>query len=135
MPTGLTEDAGWQIGVSRTVHATPQEAWDLLTSPTGLATWLGAGVVVGDPGDAWDADDGSHGQVRSRHPGERLRLTCQRSGDDHETTVQVVLVPAPGDRVSIRFHQERLLDGAERERQRTHWRAVLDDLEVALARG
>jgi hypothetical protein len=45
--------------------------------------------------------------------------------------VQVALSPA-GAGTTVRFHQERLADAAERERQPAHWRAVLDDLERAL---
>ena len=33
---------------------------------------------------------------------------------------------------TVRFHQERLADAGERERQRDHWRSVLRDLERAL---
>jgi hypothetical protein len=34
----------------------------------------------------------------------------------------------------LRFHQERLADAAEREQQRAHWQAVLDEVEKALGR-
>lgn len=134
MPTGRTKDAGWQIGVSRTVPATPQEMWDLLTSPRGLALWLGPGAEIGtERGAPWRADDGAHGEVRSHHHGDRIRLTCRPPGWDHDTTVQVALVPASGGRTSLRFHQERLADAGERARQREHWRAVMDRVEDALA--
>lgn len=134
MPTGRTKDAGWQIGVSRTVPASPQEVWDLLTSPRGLALWLGPGADIGtERGTPWRADDGARGEVRSHHQGDRIRLTCRPPGWDHDTTVQVALVPASGGRTSLRFHQERLADAGERVRQREHWRAVMDRVEDALA--
>jgi len=133
MPTGHTRDAGWQIGVSRTLPHPPEEVWELLTSPVGLSLWLGEGAeVTPERGTRWTATDGSHGEVRSFHPGDRIRVTCRPAGWDHETTVQVVVVPASDHRASVRFHQERLADGDERERQRTHWRDVMDRLEDAL---
>ena len=42
-PTGLTKDAGWQVGVSRTLPIDVGAAWDYLLSPAGLAHWLGDG--------------------------------------------------------------------------------------------
>ncbi|CAN5921063.1 SRPBCC domain-containing protein [soil metagenome] len=133
MPTGRTQDAGWQIGVSRTLRATPEQVWDLLTSSQGLAVWLGPGAQVStERGSPWQANDGTRGEVRSHHAGDRIRLTYQPPGWDHDTTVQVALVPASDGRTGLRFHQERLADAEERVRQRNHWRGVMDRIEAAL---
>ena len=35
MPVGRTKDAGWEIGVSRTLPITPQEAWARIEDPAG----------------------------------------------------------------------------------------------------
>jgi hypothetical protein len=35
MPTGLTKDAGWQIGVSRTLPDPPSPVWDFISGPEG----------------------------------------------------------------------------------------------------
>lgn len=89
MPTGQTQDAGWEIGVSRTLDATPHHLWALLTSPEGLELWLGPGVELAtEGGTSWEADDGTAGEIRRSHEGERIRLTCRPAGWDHETTVQ-----------------------------------------------
>jgi hypothetical protein len=47
------------------------------------------------------------------------------------------VVRQPGEqRTLLRFHQERLRDADERERQRAHWQGgVLDAVEKALAEG
>lgn len=37
MPTGLTRDAGWEIGVSKTLPRPPAEVWDFIASPAGVA--------------------------------------------------------------------------------------------------
>lgn len=133
-PTGLTRDAGWEIGVSRTLPHPPQAVWDLLTSPEGAALWLGPGAApatrVGDP---VTAADGSTGELRSRHEGSRLRLTWQPAGrTGRPTTVQLTVTPAARGTV-LRFHQEHLADGGERERRRAHWRAVMDAVAAELA--
>jgi hypothetical protein len=60
-----------------------------------------------------------------------VRLTWRPAGWDHDTTVQVALSPAASG-TTIRFHQERLADAGERERQRAHWAGVLDRLVAQL---
>lgn len=40
---GETADAGYQIGVQRTLPVPKDQLWELLTSPDGLAIWLGEG--------------------------------------------------------------------------------------------
>ncbi|WP_459644223.1 SRPBCC family protein [Kineococcus sp. NUM-3379] len=132
-PVGLTQDAGWQIGVSRTVDHPVEEVWGFLTSPAGRAVWLGHGVDVLDGrGRAYRTADGTAGEVRSLHDHDRIRLTWRPEGWDHDSTVQVTVRAAGAGRTVLRFHQDRLADAAERARQRAHWRAVLGSVVAAL---
>jgi uncharacterized protein YndB with AHSA1/START domain len=134
MPVGRTNDAGWEVGVSRTVGHPVDRVWTFLTSRAGLDLWLGAGAAPApEPGATYAAADGTRGEVRSWHRLDRVRLTWQPEGWDHETTVQVT-VRARGERTTVGFHQERMVDGDERVRQRDHWRAVMDRIETALDR-
>lgn len=102
MPVGKTKDAGWQIGVSRVVPLTPEEVWARIED---TAAWLGE-----------EAED-----VRSRRPLDRIRVGW------NATIVQVAISPAKTG-TTVTFHQDHLADADERERQRLHWRAVLDRL-------
>lgn len=127
MPTGLTADAGWQIGVSRTLPQPPDIVWDHLTGPAGPARWLGPGATLTfTPGARYRTDAGVTGEIRGYRPGERIRLTYG------PTTVQVTLTPAAGHRTRIRFHQERMSSAAQREQQRAHWQQVMEELAAAL---
>ena len=132
-PVGLTKDAGWEVGVSRTLPLTVTAAWDLLLSPEGLSVWLGEGVSAAQlaKGATYTTADGTEGEVRSLRPLDRVRLTWRPPGRPRPATVQVALSPrARGS--AIQFHAEKLADADERERMRAHWRAVLDRL-AALA--
>lgn len=128
MPTGLTKDAGWEIGVSRTLPLPPAAVWDFVVSPEGVALWLGPGVgLPTEKGESYEAGDGVTGELRSYRPGDRVRLT-------YGPTVLQVAVSAAGDgKAVLRFHQERLADAGERERRRAHWKAVMTEIERALA--
>ena len=134
--TGQTKDTGWEIGVSRTVPVPVEEVWDLLTSAAGSALWLGAGVErLDEPGIGYETEAGTAGQVRSFRPQDRVRLTWRPVDWDHGSIVQVTVTPVPGDRTRVVFHQERLVDAAERERQREHWQGVMDAVAAALEPG
>lgn len=125
MPTGLTKDAGWEIGVSRTLDHPVEAVWRLLVSPAGLAVWLGGGVdFQGHQSEPYRTTEGVHGELRSYRPGDRVRLTWQSATWTHDSTVQVAL-QAKGDRSVVRFHQERLANAEERRRQRAHWQGVI----------
>jgi uncharacterized protein YndB with AHSA1/START domain len=135
-PVGRTKDAGWEIGVSRTLPLPVEEVWDFLTSPAGSAVWLGAGVQrLDEPGAAYETEAGTAGQVRSFRPQDRVRLTWRPVEWDHDSTVQFTVTPVAGDRTRVVFHQERLVDAAERERQREHWQGVMDAVAAALEKG
>jgi len=132
-PTGLTRDAGWQIGASRTFPVPVEEAWDVLVEGPGLALWLGAGASVPDEvGASYRTDDGAEGELRSLRPHDRIRVTFQPAGrPGRPTTLQVVVRPAATG-TTVTIHQEHLADAGERERQRAHWRDALDRIEELL---
>jgi uncharacterized protein YndB with AHSA1/START domain len=135
VPVGKTKDAGWQIGVSRTLPFPIAAVWSLLASDAGTALWIGPGARLSpERGDGYAADDGTHGETRSFRPHDRIRITYRPAGWDHDSTVQVA-VQDRGGRTVLRFHQERLADAGEREAQRRHWRGVIDRIEAHLAQG
>jgi uncharacterized protein YndB with AHSA1/START domain len=129
----LTRDAGWQIGVSKTVDHPVEDVWSFITSPEGIAIWLGGGVtVLPEPGEGYETTDGVRGETRSLRDLDRLRLTWQPTGWRHETTLQLTVSPAGAGRARLGVHQERLANAEERGQQRTHWRGVINALVAAL---
>jgi uncharacterized protein YndB with AHSA1/START domain len=129
--TGLTKDVGWELGVRRTVTAPVDEVWEYFVVD-GLATWLGDTTLGLHKGDTYLTADGVAGEIRSRTDQLRLRLTWQPDDWDHDTTLQVTLMPAATG-TTIGFHQERLASATERERMLTHWTAVLDEIVADLS--
>ncbi|MFF4168635.1 SRPBCC domain-containing protein [Streptomyces sp. NPDC001744] len=118
MPVGLTRDAGWEIGVSKTLPLPVAAVWDFLVSPGGLALWLGPGASLPPAGDP---------ALRSLRPRDRVRLSYGG------TVLQVTVSPAGDGRTVLRFHQEHLADAEERERRRAHWKAVTAEIARTLA--
>ncbi|MGW7538517.1 SRPBCC family protein [Amycolatopsis sp. NPDC054798] len=134
MSVGQTKDAGWQIGVSKTINRSAEDVWEFITSPAGVAIWLGEGVTVQhEPGVGYETADGIRGETRSFREMDRIRLTWQPAGWSHETTLQLAVRASGPEKAMLRIHQERLADAAEREQQRRHWQAVLAKLIADLA--
>ncbi|GAA3752710.1 uncharacterized protein YndB with AHSA1/START domain [Spinactinospora alkalitolerans] len=131
---GRTRDAGWQIGVSKTVDRPVDEVWAFITSPAGVAIWLGEGVtVLSEQGAGYETTTGVRGETRSFRELDRVRLTWQPPDWSHDTTLQLAVRSAGAGRAMLVVHQERLADASERERQRRHWRGVITALVAALA--
>lgn len=128
MPTGLTQDAGWEIGVSRTLPRTAQAVWEFISGDEGVALWLGsASPLPTEKGAPYRTVDGVEGEVRSYHPFNRIRLT------HGSTTVQVTVSPGGSDdRAVLRFHEEHLASAEEREERRAHWQRVMDQVAATL---
>jgi uncharacterized protein YndB with AHSA1/START domain len=124
--TGLTKDAGWELGVRRTVDAPLEDVWEYFIVD-GVETWLGDATLGTRKGDTFETSDGVRGEIRSLTSQMRLRITWQPEDWDHDSTLQVTLTPAATG-TTIGLHQERLASAAEREQMLEHWTTVLDDV-------
>lgn len=111
--TGLTQDAGWQVGARRTLPLPLEQAWDLVTGQPFLRRWCGLDALAAD-----------HPAVRSLTPLEVVRVRSKSS------LVQMRLLPAVAG-TTVAFHEDHLPDEGTRTRRKAHWGLVLDELEAA----
>jgi uncharacterized protein YndB with AHSA1/START domain len=127
---GKTADAGYQIGVRRTLASPEERVWAVLLSPEGLRIWLGgvAELVAGKP---FAFKDGTSGQVRVHKPWSHLRLTWRHPALERPSVLQVRVIPArTGTTLSI--HQEQLAGPAVRADMKAHWEQVINRLAELL---
>ena len=129
--TGLTRDAGWEVGVRTTVPASGAIGWDYLTGP-GLPLWLGETTLPTEKNAVYETDDGVRGRIISRTEGVRLRLSWRPADWPHDTTLQLS-VRAAATGTTIAVHHERLADRDERRMMLGHWKTVVAELEKAVA--
>jgi uncharacterized protein YndB with AHSA1/START domain len=133
---GRTRDAGWEIGVSKTIDRPVAEVWEFITSPAGIALWLGEGVtLLAERGAGYETASGVQGETRSFRELDRIRLTWQPPDWSHDTTLQLAVRSTGAGRTTLVVHQERLADASEREQQRRHWQGVITSLADALTDG
>ena len=134
---GETADAGFQVGVRRSVEATRTQAWQLITSRPEL--WLGEGASVAcDKGGRYEVPPGDDapgvtGEVRVVKPGDRLRMTWQPEGWPAPATLQLTLSESRSGKTAIQAHLEKLPDAEAREAMRERLREALERI-VAAAR-
>jgi uncharacterized protein YndB with AHSA1/START domain len=127
--TGQTLDAGFQVGVQKTLAASADDLWSRLTGSGGVASWLGDDVsLVLEEGASYGAGDGPSGEVRVVVPGDRLRLTWQPGAWPRPSTLQVRLTGKGDGRTVVSLHHEHLPDRSTRDAMRVRWREVLADL-------
>lgn len=127
---GETADAGFEIGVQRTMAVSADDLWSLLKRRPDL--WLGEiDAVSFEPGTTYETDDGIVGEMRTLAPGERLRLTWHPDRFEAPSTLQLTLEAKMPAKTVLRVHHERLANGEVREAMRERWRSVLDDVQAA----
>ncbi len=129
---GQTGLVGYEIGAQKMMTISPEEAWDLITSPKGRAIWLGDSDNLSlMSGEKYATKEGTIGEIRTIKPGERIRLSFQPKGWDKPSTLQVTIFCPRNtkDKTNIHFHQEKLPNAQMREQMRHHWHNVLITLE------
>lgn len=127
-PVGKTKDAGYQIGVRRTVPVTVEAAWRLLTGAEGLRVWLGeAEAVVVCEGESFATREGSSGRFTVVKPLSHVRLQWMKSDWAAPSTLQIRVLPAKQG-ATISIHQEKLSGPAAREEMKAHWEQVQETL-------
>lgn len=127
---GQTQDSGFQVGVQKTVHASIEDAWELLISPSGIKCWLGNGVstLLWEIGTTYETRDGISGEIRVYKPYHHLRITWQPPAWKKASTLQIRVIAKKEGKVVFRLHQEGLKDARARKEMKAKWKAVLDEL-------
>jgi uncharacterized protein YndB with AHSA1/START domain len=121
---GETAEAGFEVGVRRSVDASLEDVWELLVSRPDL--WLG-GRVAFRKGERYSVP-GATGEIRVVKPGDRLRLTWQPEGWTEPATMQIALSRSQSGKTTITWHLEKLPDAEARDAMRAHLRDALENL-------
>src|SRR5690606_35499435 len=114
---GQTAEAGFEIGVSRTVPLPVDEAWRRLTAPDCVRAWPGGGPSLRfEVGEAYRLADGTTGEVRVAVAGDRLRVTRRPDGWPRVSTIQLRVTPKGGKTV-VAFHTRSTCPAPRSERR------------------
>ncbi|MEP7369193.1 MAG: SRPBCC domain-containing protein, partial [Dermatophilaceae bacterium] len=91
----------------------------------------GKGAELGGKGEPWRSEDGSHGVVRSYHPGQQVRISWHADEQAPSTLVELHLLPeGEGTRLSLRYQETP--DAGVNENLRQHWSDALGRIVTGL---
>jgi ribosome-associated translation inhibitor RaiA len=130
--TGLIKHQGYQVGVRKTFPVTLHDAWDYLFSEKGIQAWLGYyGDIKWQRNQQYITKYGTHICIRVYKELSHVRLKYQKKEWVNNSTIQLrVLWAKTGTTIS--FHQEKLLDTAQRDDMKAHWDKVLHAIDKHL---
>lgn len=130
---GQTADAGFEVGVQRTISTGAAELWHFMMSIDGLRLWIGDvdKALTLEVGAAYRTKDGTQGEIRSLRQNERIRLTWQPEGWPKPSTLQLYFQDK-GEKTALRLHHEKLLDADHRAEMKEHWQSVLSSIRNAV---
>lgn len=122
---GQTKDVGFEIGVSKTVPVSKEQAWDFLFSEEGSAIWLGeTNWSDFEVNKTYRTTDGIEGLIRVFKPMSHIRLTWKLHDWDNFSTLQIRVMDAKG-KARISFHQEKLAGPEQRTEMKNYWDGVM----------
>lgn len=121
---GATQDTA--VVVSRLVSHPIKDVWKVLLTDEGTEALLGAGGKLGDKGQNWQADDGTHGVTRSFHPLEQIRFSWHRGEDTPPTLVDLRLSRQGEDQTKLEIIHDKLPAEADRAWLEEHWTRALE---------
>ena len=120
-------DPGDAVEIDAVLEHPIDHVWRVLTTNDGVQAFLGSGARLGGKGEAWRAEDGSHGVWRSYHPLEQVRVSWHADADAPRTLVDLHLVPeGQTTRISLR-HEPAGPDVAAMKRR---WSEALRRLDA-----
>lgn len=125
---GKTRDAGWQIGLKRTLPFQADQVWEWMLSSAGADVWLGPGAQIEwKKGMKYKLPGGTGGEVRVFKPDSHFRITRQPGGYPRPSTIQVRIIKR-GEKTLLAFHEEHLPDEKERQNRKTHYLQVVEKI-------
>ncbi|MET1052317.1 MAG: SRPBCC domain-containing protein [Mycetocola sp.] len=129
---GPGSDAGWDVGVRKTVAAPVDAVWSYLLGK-GLPMWLGEiRALPSKKGVRYSTTDGVRGTIRGYDEKKLVRLTWQPEDWPHETTLELTLTKS-GENTIVGIHHEDLADRDERRMMVGHWHRVADSIVAHFA--
>ncbi|HEX2984099.1 MAG TPA: SRPBCC domain-containing protein [Ignavibacteriales bacterium] len=125
---GLTKDAGFQFGLRKTFPLSVEEVWGFMFSKEGISIWLGnMDISVLEKDTEYKTKKGIEGVVKVFKPYSHIRMRWKKKDWENVSTLQIRVMPT-GNKATIGFHQENMLNAAQREKMKAYWNGIMEEL-------
>ncbi len=126
---GQTRDAGFQIGVRKTVAVPAETVWNFLFSEEGLTTWLGKISLENfELGKPFKTEEEIEGKIKVFKRNSHVRLSWKPKRWTNTSALQIRVIPSK-EKTTISFHQDKLLDSKQRDEMKKYWDKVIVKIE------
>ncbi len=126
---GQTRDAGFQIGVRKTVAVPAETVWNFLFSVAGLSIWLGKMSLENfELGKPFKTEEEIEGKLSVFKPNSHIRLTWKPKHWTNTSALQIRVIPSKV-KTTISFHQDKLLNSRQRDEMKKYWDEVIVKIE------
>ena len=129
---GLTKDAGWQMGVRKTLDTDFDRVWDFMFSDKGLNLWLGPIKAEQlEVGKAMDLDHGIWFKIVVFKPFSHIRMQWKKREWSNTSRLQLRIIRSK-EKTVVSFAQEMMRNQTQREEMIVHWKKVAERLSEIL---
>ena len=126
---GQTRDAGFQIGVRKTVAVPAETVWNFLFSEAGLSIWLGKMSLENfELGKLFKTEEEIEGKLSVFKPNSHIRLTWTAKHWTNTSALQIRVIPSK-EKATISFHQDKIIDGQQRDEMKKYWDKIIVKIE------
>ena len=122
---GQTKEVGFQFGLRKTFSVPLESVWDYMFSEQGLKIWLGEIENELEIDRQFITKEGVEVLVRVFKPMSHIRLSWKKKNWENSSTIQV-RVFGNQEKTTISFHQEKLLNGEQRDEMKKYWNEVMN---------
>jgi hypothetical protein len=130
-PVGLTKDAGFQIGVRKTIDYPFDKVWIFFFSDEGVKICLGNLITEVGIKKPYHTEEGIEGTINLFKLHSHIRLTWKRKDWENFSMLQIRIIRAK-NKTTISFHQDKMLDEQQREEMKMYWEEKIDRIEKSL---
>ncbi|WP_439484346.1 SRPBCC domain-containing protein [Cyclobacterium plantarum] len=129
---GKTKSVGYQFGIQKTFEVKFSDLWEFIFHGKGLQIWLGelsADLEVKKP---FHTSTGITGVVNVFKEYSHLRGTWKKADWPNTSVIQVRVISKSCNKTLLSFHQEKLLDSAQRKEMKHFWNDKINNIQEAL---
>lgn len=139
---GQRSSGKFAVNISRTISASLDEVWALLSTPKGWDRWLSSKtnfkLAVGQKYTNADGDEGEFTRIEPPHPpnssGEVARIDMTWDHPQHcpGSRVAIQLIQTASGKIQVAVTHDKLESQAHAEEMKKGWTEVMDCLKSAL---
>lgn len=130
---GKTKNAGWQVGIRKTIPLTSDQLWNFITGNQGMQ------IIIGDTISAtnsYNQDRISEKEIQYKITtivqNSHLRMQWRLPDWKEYSILQIRVYSTGQNKAVLAIHQEKLVNGNTRAVMKKYWQEKIDNIVKAI---